>query len=100
MPSVSVLSDDALEDFLEATRYLEWQTLGLGERFNLAFTQAVEMLLVFPDLGRDLGRYNVKRFGLHGFSYHLIYRVEAEVLVIYAVPHDKRRPGYWTPRLE
>jgi ParE toxin of type II toxin-antitoxin system, parDE len=61
--------------------------------------EAVEMLLVFPDGGRDLGRFDARRLNLRGFSYHLIYRVEGNMLVIYAIAHHKRSPNYWLSRL-
>jgi hypothetical protein len=44
-------------------------------------------------------RHQVRRFNLRGFSYHLIYRIEENAMVIYAVAHHKRRPGYWSGRL-
>jgi hypothetical protein len=42
----SVLVEEALEEFLEATRYLEDRSEGLGEKFNLAFAEAVERFLL------------------------------------------------------
>jgi plasmid stabilization system protein ParE len=99
MPLSSVLVEEALEEFLEATSYLEDKSPGLGEKFNLAFVEAVEMLLTFPEIGYELKRYQVRRFGLRGFSYNIIYRIEEDNLVIYALAHQKRRPGYWSNRL-
>ena len=99
MSSSSVLVEEALEEFLEATRYLEDKSEGLGERFNLAFVEAVEMILAFPDIGREMNRHRVRRFNLRGFSYHIIYRIEEDTVVIYALAHHKRRPGYWSDRL-
>jgi plasmid stabilization system protein ParE len=72
----------------------------LGERFNLAFAEVVEMLLMFPEVGRELGEHSVRRMNLRNFSYHLIYRAEGDYLVIYAIAHHKQRPGYWTDRLK
>jgi toxin ParE1/3/4 len=95
----SVLVEEALEEFLEATRYLEDRSEGLGEKFNLAFAEAVEMILAFPEIGSPMKRHQVRRFNLRGFSYHLIYRIEEDAIVIYAVAHHKRRPGYWSGRL-
>jgi plasmid stabilization system protein ParE len=34
------------------------------------------------------------------FPYQLVYRIEAAEIVIYAVAHLKRRPGYWKKRLQ
>lgn len=99
MLEISVVSDEALEEYLAIVAFLEGQSAGLAERFNVVFQEAVEMLLVFPDGGRDLGRFDTRRLNLRGFSYHLIYRVEGNMLVIYSVPHHKRSPNYWLSRL-
>jgi toxin ParE1/3/4 len=56
------------------------------------------MILAFPEIGHPMKRHQVRRFNLRGFPYHLIYRIE-ENIVIYAVAHHKRRPGYWSSRL-
>ncbi len=40
----------------------------------------------------------VRRLGLRTFPYHLVY-VEDPRLVIVAVAHMSRRPGYWRQRL-
>jgi len=36
---------------------------------------------------------------LRKFPYSMFYIVEREVVVIVAVAHHKRRPGYWILRL-
>lgn len=79
---------------------MDRQSKGLGERFNLAFAEAVEMLLMFPEMGPELQAHNVRRMNLRNFSYHLIYRVEGDYLVIYAIAHHRQRPGYWADRLK
>jgi len=39
------------------------------------------------------------RYVLRKFPYSVIYFVDEVVIVIVAVAHDKRRPGYWRDRL-
>ena len=51
MPLSSVLVEEALEELLEATSYLEDKSPGLGEKFNLASVETVEMPLTFPEIG-------------------------------------------------
>ena len=87
-----------LTDELAIVGYLEIQNAGLGERFNVAFQDTIEMLLAIPDLGRDLKLFDARRLNLRGFSFHLIYRVESNMLIIYAVAHHKRSPN-WLNRL-
>lgn len=37
----------------------------------------------------------VRREGVSGFPYGVVYVVRAEEIVILAYAHDRRRPGYW-----
>jgi hypothetical protein len=41
----------------------------------------------------------VRRKGVSGFPYGVVYVVRAEEIVILAYAHDRRRPGYWEHRL-
>ena len=61
--------------------------------------QAERRLVEFPNASSRLGR-SARRLVLRRFPYQLIYRVEADVIVIYAVAHQSRRPGYWRKRLK
>lgn len=94
-----MLVEEALDEFIEATQYLDAQSQGLGERFNLAFVETLELILQFPEIGVELKQYKVRQLNIRGFSYKIIYRVEDDLLVIYALAHHKRRPNYWRTRL-
>lgn len=41
---------------------------------------------------------NIRSMPLRVFPYTLHYRVEGDVIRIFAVAHQKRRPGYWQKR--
>ena len=43
--------------------------------------------------------HGTRRFLLRRFPFSLLYRVELTRLVIVAVAHAHRRPGYWKQRL-
>ncbi|GAB2527885.1 type II toxin-antitoxin system RelE/ParE family toxin [Paramicrobacterium agarici] len=42
----------------------------------------------------------VRRKGVVGFPYGVIYYVRDDAIVIIAYAHDKRRPGYWRQRVD
>ena len=42
--------------------------------------------------------HETRRFLLSRFAYEIVYRVYPEVILIVAVAHCKRRPGYWKTR--
>ena len=45
------------------------------------------------------GHADVRRRVLRRFPYSIVYVVEQSEIVIVAVAHHKRRPGYWLSRL-
>jgi plasmid stabilization system protein ParE len=43
--------------------------------------------------------HGTRRFLLRRFPYSVIYRIEPSRIVIVAIAHGRRRPGYWKERL-
>lgn len=39
-----------------------------------------------------------RRYLLRRFPFHVVYRVEASRILVVAIAHGSRRPGYWTGR--
>lgn len=89
-------------EFLEAVGRYEDQQDGLGARFLSEVERASSRIAKRPGIG-PVWTYSevpegVRRLSLGTFPYHLVY-VEDPRLVIVAVAHMKRRPGYWRQRL-
>jgi toxin ParE1/3/4 len=91
---------------LERDQAIEWyegERQGLGLQFFERYETAVQHALRFPESGslvtdRRLVR-DVRRHVFDQFPYDLITTVAREQLVVVAVAHHKRRPGYWRKRL-
>jgi plasmid stabilization system protein ParE len=84
-------------EFLEAVSYYELQREGLGD----AFTD--EVYATIARIGEDPSRWRVitagaRRCFTHTFPYAVIYRAEDQGILIIAVAHGSRRPGYWIQR--
>jgi len=45
-----------------------------------------------------VAEHGTRRLVLRRFPYNVFYRVGTEEIVIVAVAHQKRRPGYWAVR--
>jgi toxin ParE1/3/4 len=43
-------------------------------------------------------RVGVRRHYLHRFPFTIVYEVTAVSILVLAVAHQRRRPGYWTQR--
>lgn len=45
-----------------------------------------------------MAEHGTRRVVLQRFPYNVFYRVGTEEIVVVAVAHQKRRPGYWSGR--
>ena len=80
---------------------LEWyraRSPRAAETFWLRIQDAKRSIVLFPEAAPRVGE-RVRRFVLSGFPYDLIYAVLQDEVVILAVAHHSRRPGYWKTRL-
>jgi plasmid stabilization system protein ParE len=89
---------EAIEEILEAARYYEGRSLGLGKEFRAELDATIEILRYAPEAAATV-RGNLRRKPLPRFPYSLIYAVEESEIRIYAVPHRRRRPEYWLGRI-
>lgn len=81
----------------EAIDHYDQLSSELGDRFIAELRTAVRHLEAFPESSPTIAR-NVRKKVLLEFPYTLFYQVaEAEILVL-AVAHQSRRPGYWRRR--
>jgi toxin ParE1/3/4 len=84
-------------EFLAEVIYYNKAQPGLGERFALAVEEAVVRILAFPMSGPTAAA-NTRRAVVKGFPFALVYRPEADGIVIFALAHHARRPNYWKSR--
>jgi len=89
--------EDSAAEFLEATRHYDAQEEGLGAAFVADIEKTSALALAFPRIGTP-GPLETRRLLLSRFPYALVYRAETEVIVIIAVEHQHREPGYWKAR--
>ena len=95
---ISVVFDhDARAEFLEAVQYYEDSQIGLGRRFRVAVESAVKSIAENPFRYRVL-HPPFRRYLLPNFPNAIIYCIEPENILIIAVAHTKRKPGYWIKR--
>jgi plasmid stabilization system protein ParE len=88
----------AEEEMTEASLFYEGASAGLGSDFFDDVQRVIDVLREHPALGRRVGR-GLRQALLHRFPFSLIYSVETAEVLIVAVAHQKRRPGYWRDRI-
>jgi len=102
MPRVRV-DEAAAHELEEAADWYEKEAPGTGERLLDAFENALSLLREEPiplasATGRA-GQLGAKRLLLHRFPFDVVVVEEGGELVVIAVAHHSRRPGYWRSRL-
>jgi hypothetical protein len=88
---------DAARELEEAAVFYESRVAGLGRSFLEEVERTLSLIERYPDAGAAFSR-NLRRVRLDRFPYSIIYRRSADVLVIIALAHHRRRPGYWRGR--
>ncbi len=87
----------ALAEYLAAAL---WYGHEGGRRFADAVDRCVDEICEVPLAGSPWrGRAEIRRRVLRRFPYSVVYAVDAEGVLIVAVAHHRRRPGYWAARL-
>jgi toxin ParE1/3/4 len=88
---------DAEAELVESARWYEENSPGLGARFLDEVERTLAILGEHPEIGRSLGA-DYRRVLTPRFPYALVYRFVEEEVVVVAVAHTSRRPGYWKDR--
>ena len=81
----------------DAQEWYEERSLLAAAGFLRALSDAIRRAVEAPD------RYpqadpGTRRVTLDRFPFTVFYRIQSDVLLVVAVAHQKRRPGYWAAR--
>lgn len=92
------LVSGSLEEATETATYYEREETGLGQEFFDSFDVTIEKICRFPKIGKPRGR-RLRSFSLSKFPVDVIYYIDDKTIVVVAVAHQSRRPGYWNDRI-
>jgi toxin ParE1/3/4 len=88
----------ALDEFRESAEFYELRRTGLGATFTLEIEAAIQRILEAPQRWRTLEQ-DVRTCRTNTFPYAILYTIESDSILILAVMHLHREPGYWRNRL-
>ena len=89
---------EASAELFEAADYYESKQEGLGRRFRNEILEVCSLIVQQPLLWRErAGGY--RRVNCPVFPYYIAYFIRGDLIVVAAVAHGHRRPGYWKQRL-
>jgi toxin ParE1/3/4 len=89
---------EALAEYDEAAHYYAEQQAGLDLRFIGSVERAIEPILEEPTRWRVIDE-DVRRCLTRVFPFGVLYTIESDYILIVAVMHCSREPGYWKRRV-
>jgi plasmid stabilization system protein ParE len=98
MPATVEFHRLAADEYRRAVRAYRLIELALAQRFRAAVDRVVESISESPDLGAPF-RGPFRWMRTRRFPYVLYYEaLDPSRIMVYAVAHARRRPGYWQRR--
>lgn len=93
------LHPEAEREYLEALGWYRDRSAVVASDFELALSKAVQAIEAAPQRWPSyFGEF--RRYTLHRFPFGIVYQEMLSEVVVFAVPHGRRRPGYWRKRTE
>ncbi len=88
---------EARDDLFEAAEYYESQEKGLGSRMRDEISKIIRTVASVPYLWRERCA-GYRRVNCPVFPYFVAYVIRDESIVVVAVIHGGRKPGFWHNR--
>ena len=88
---------EARAELEDAAHYYERERAGLGGEFFAEIDAALAFIARFPEACPPCA-HDCRRKKVHRFPYLLVFAVEDSGILIVAVMHGSREPGYWHMR--
>lgn len=86
-------------EIAEATTWYEGQRPRLGRQFVESVERALVEIAERPEAWPLwIAKRPYRKFVLSRFPFTIFYKVEGATLVVVAVAHSRRKPGYWMRR--
>ncbi len=90
---------EADAEFAGVVEWYESRRPGLGDEFEQVIYDAFDIIVESPRAWRRWPELEAVRvFPLERFPYVLPYAIRDTTVVVLAIAHAKRRPGYWRTR--
>jgi len=99
-----LIGKDAAQELEEAAAWYEKNQTGLGLQLIDAFDQAVRLLgepnPPLTTVEGVAGEKGAQKLILHKFPFSVIVYEMERAIVVVALSHHSRKPGYWKSRVE
>ena len=85
-------------EFESAVEFYDDCEEGLGDEFEQEVFATITRIVKYPE-SWPRHTHRSRRCHCNRFPYSIIYRLNDAEITIYAIMHQKRKPGYWKDRL-
>lgn len=89
--------EEAIVEAEAAARWYAERSPRAAARFSAELDEAEAAILERPEAW-PAADSSTRRYLLRRFPFSVVYRVESSRILIVAVAHGRRRPGYWKAR--
>lgn len=89
---------EALDEYKEAAIYYAKHQHGLELRFIVAIENSIKQIIASPTRCKIM-EYGIRRCITKVFPYAVLYTIEIDHILIIAITHTHREPGYWHHRI-
>lgn len=91
------LLEPAQTELEDAIAWYAEQAPGLGDAFLIETLKAIKLIAHFPQAWHPLTPH-IRRCRLHRFPYSVVYTQDGADVLVLAIAHQHRKPGYWVSR--
>jgi plasmid stabilization system protein ParE len=91
------LLPDAVEELRAAAKFYEAEQQGLGQALMEEVRRACQFIAEQP-LAARVERGDIRVRTIARFPYRIYYRASANEILVVAIGHRRRRPGFWRTR--
>ena len=89
----------ARDELEEAARFYDRRRAGLGDEFVEEVERTIKRILDHPKAWHSLSP-RTRRCRTRRFAYGVVYQIRGDEILIVAIMHLKRRPGYRRDRFQ
>ncbi|MEX2581573.1 MAG: type II toxin-antitoxin system RelE/ParE family toxin [Verrucomicrobiales bacterium] len=94
-----VFTAEARADLFDSAAYYEFREAGLGSRFREEIAAVLQSASASPLLWRERPG-GFRRINCPVFTHYVAYVIRGEALIVIAIAHGHREPGFWKDRLK
>lgn len=93
-----VVHESADDELSAAAVFYESRETDLGKEFLEELSQAFQRIIARP-FSYSIHFDEYRRYLMDRFPYQVVYRIEGKRILVFAVAHLRRQPGYWRERV-